>query len=164
MVLFSIRPNSFDCGRQGYMKKSLIFLSIILLSKVKQSHEFSHISLIYIRELCVSFEIGLDSLNLSLTRVFFVSDMFNFFPMPLFPLSLYYISVSTAPLNICSGVKAGIPFRISPLKCTCHFHSRWYWRDITGRRRLLLQILVVAQLVSNMDVKIISSSHDPLVN
>ena len=92
------------------------FMSIILLSKVKQGHEFSRISLIYIRELCVSFGIGLESLNLSLTRVF-VSDMFNFFPMPLFPLSLYCISVSTAPFNICSGVKAGIPFRISPLKC-----------------------------------------------
>lgn len=117
MVLFSIRPYSFDCGRQGYMKKSLIFLSIILLSKVKQGHEFSRISVIYIRELCVSFEIGLDSLNLSLTRFFFVSDMFNFFPMPLFALSLYCISVSTASFNICSGVKAGIPFRISPLKC-----------------------------------------------
>ena len=116
MILFFIRPKSFDSGRQGYMKKSLIFLSIILSSKVKQGHEFSRISLIYIRELCVSFGIGLESLNLSLTRVF-VSDMFNFFPMPLFPLSLYCISVSTAPFNICSGVKAGIPFRISPLKC-----------------------------------------------
>ena len=41
--------------------------------------------------------------------------------------------------------------------CTCHFHCRWYWRDIAGRR-LLLQILVAAQLVSNMDVKIISGA------
>lgn len=60
MVLFFIRPNSFDSGRQGYIKKSLIFLSIILLSKAKQGHEFSHISLIYIlKEDCV-FHLELD--------------------------------------------------------------------------------------------------------
>ena len=157
MILFFVRPNSFDSGRQGYMKKSLIFLSIILLSKVKQSHEFSHISLIYIRELCVSFGIGLKSLNLSLTRVF-VSGMFNFFPCLFF--LYHFIVFQFQLLPLISALESGwnsfqnFTFKV----CTCHFHCRWYWRDIAGRRRLLLQIIVAAQLVRNMDVKIISGA------
>lgn len=71
------------------------------------------------RDLCVSFGHGAESVDLSLKQglpcVRYV--LVNFFPAPLFPLSIYCISTSTSPFNICSGVKAGIPFRISPLKC-----------------------------------------------
>lgn len=109
------------------------------------------------RGLCVSFGIGLESLNLSLTRVFFASDMF--LPQASFSLSLYCISASTAPFNICSGFKAGIPFRISPLKCAhVTFIVDGTGGILQGEGGFCCRFFFAGQLFSNMGVKIVTGA------
>ena len=82
-----------------------------------------------------------------------------FFPKPLFPLSLYCISASTAPFNICSGVNARIPFRISPLKCAhVTFIADGTGGILQGEGGFCCRFFFAGQLFSNMDVKIVSGA------